>query len=105
MIDESRLESAMNYLASTDIGYAEAKTRMERAEILRKRARSRILLTTQGTVAERSALADTHEDVIAADDEYIEAIKQYETLRARRQRAELVVEVWRSLEASRRRAA
>lgn len=95
----------MNYLASTDIPYAEAKTRMERAEILRKRARSRILLTTQGTVAERAAQADTHADVIAADDEYVEAIKQYETLRARRQRAELVIDVWRSLEASRRRAA
>lgn len=105
MIDLARVESAMNYLAETDLPYADAKANVERTEILRKRARQRVFLTEQGSVAERNAIADTYADVIVADDDYIAAVKRFEELKARRQRAELVIEVWRTLEATRRKAA
>lgn len=104
-IDEARVLKAMDYLAETDSEYAMEKATVERTEILRKRARARVFLTSDGTVAERQAKAETHEDVAASDDEYIAAVKAYEELRARRQRAELLIDVFRTLEASRRKAA
>jgi hypothetical protein len=103
-ITEPRMEAAMHFLAETDDRYADAKTGVERTEILRKRARSRVFLTTDGTVAERQAKAETDASVATADDAYIVALSAFEELRAKRQRAELVIDVWRSLEASRRRA-
>lgn len=104
-IDEERVGKAMRYLAETDLHYAEAKAALESAEILRKRVRARVFLTEDGTVAERQAEAETHTDTEAADDQYVQAIKAFEELKARRQRAELLIDVWRSLEATRRKAA
>ena len=107
MIDAARLESAMNYLAETDLPYADARTAMERADIGRKRARAQAYILAGGTVVEFGLrLALVHRAaVLAADDDYIACVKLYETLRQRRQRAEIVIDVWRSVEASRRRAA
>ena len=98
-----RMESAMNYLAETDLDYANEKAQVERSEILRKRIRSRIFLGASGTVAERQARAEIDSQAEQADDDYCKSIAAFETLRARRQRAELVIDVWRSLEASRRK--
>ena len=104
-IDEERVGKAMRYLAITDLSYAGAKADLEAAEILRKRVRARIFLDSEGTVAERQAEAEVHDDTQAADDAYVTAIRVFEELKARRQRADLLVEVFRTLEASRRKAA
>lgn len=104
-IDEERVGKAMRYLAETDLTYAEAKGALESAEILRKRVRARVFLTAEGTVADRQARAECDHDAETADAAYVEAIKRFEELRARRQRAELLIDVWRSLEATRRKAA
>jgi hypothetical protein len=103
-ITQDKMEAAMTFLAETDSSFATAKTNLERMDILRKRVRQRIFLTEEGSVALREAKADTHEDVIAADDNYIAALLAYEKLKAQRQRAESVKDVWRTIEASRRRA-
>ena len=102
-LDEDRIGKALRYLAETDLNYAEAKAALESAEILRKRVRARVFLVEDGTVAERNAEAETHCDAEAADDQYVQAIKTFEELKARRQRAELLIDVWRSLEATRRK--
>ena len=94
----------MDFLAESDDVYAQEKMELERAEICRKRVRARIFQTADGTVAERQAIAETSPDTIAEDDRYIACIKAFETVRARRQRAELLIEVWRSINASQRRA-
>jgi hypothetical protein len=102
-ITQDRMEAAMHYLAETDQDYAEQKAKLERAEIVRKRTRSRIFLTEAGTVAERQAKAEIHDDVEIADDQYVTCIEVFETLKARRERAQIVIEVWRSLNAARRK--
>lgn len=104
MITQDKMESAMEYLAQTDHDYANEKAQVERSEILRKRIRARIFLTSTGTVAERQAQAEINEEAEQADADYCKTIAAFETLKARRQRAELVIEVWRSLEASRRKS-
>ena len=103
MIDEAQMEKALHHLAGTDDEYARAKMDLERAEILRKRVRAKVFQTGEGTVAERNAAAETSEEVGEADDVYIDAVGKHEALKASRQRAELVIEVWRSLNAARRR--
>ena len=93
----------MNFLAETDDSYAIAKADMLRSEILAKRARARVFVGSEGSVEARKAVAETHSEVTAADDELIRATLEFEGLRAKRQRAEIVIDVWRSLEASRRK--
>ena len=93
----------MEFLADTDLPYATAKADMLRCEILGKRARSRIFIGESGSVEARKAAAEVHSEVISADDALVEATLTYEGLKARRSRAEIVIDVWRSLEASRRK--
>lgn len=103
-IDEDRVGKAMRYLAETDLTYAEAKAALESSEIARKRVRARVFLTSEGTVADRQAQAECDADAQSADGEYVESVRRFEELKARRQRAELLIDVWRSLEATRRKA-
>jgi len=64
-IDEERVGKAMRYLAVTDLSYAGAKADLEAAEIMRKRVRARIFLGADGTVAERQAKAEIHDETQA----------------------------------------
>jgi len=86
-----------------DEAFGEAKGSVERYEILRKRAHQRAFVNAEGTVAERNAEATISDDVEALDDAYIAALIRYETLKAKRQHAELCIEVWRTVESSRRK--
>lgn len=94
----------MEFLADSDEPFAQAKTAVMRQEILCKRIRSRVFGFVEGSVESRKAQAETHQEVVAADDEYIAATLAFETLRARRGRAEIVIDVWRSLNASQRKS-
>lgn len=102
-ITQDRMESAMEYLAETDRDYALEKAELARSEIARKRARAKAFLVADGSVAERQAKAEVAEEVGEADDRYIKAIELFEVLKARRERAEIVIDVWRSLNAARRK--
>ena len=102
-LNESKVGEILNYLARTDEEYAAAKANLESAEILRKRVRQRIWHDADGTAGERAAEAEIHDDTQAADDAYISALRAFEALKAKRQRAELYIDVFRTLEASRRR--
>jgi hypothetical protein len=98
-----RVEAAMMFMAETDEPYAVAVTELESSEIRRKRVRARMFLSSGGTVAERNAEAEVHDETVAADEAYAKALLQKETLKARRQRAELVIELYRTLSANQRR--
>lgn len=104
MIDQSKMEAAMDFLAETDEKFAEAKVQLLHSDILAKRARARIYVTEEGAVELRKAKVEGHPDVIEADTNLCQATLEFETLKARRSRAEIVIDVWRSCEASRRRA-
>ena len=104
-ISQSRMEEAMAFLAETDDDYAAAKTDLLRCEILCKRVRARAYLTADGSSVEaRKAAAEGAQDVLTADDALIAATLAFERLRARRGRAEILIEVWRSVNASRRKS-
>jgi hypothetical protein len=94
----------MGFLTETDIPFAEAKTQLMRCEIICKRVRARVFVTGMGSVENRKAEAEGHGEAIQADDAYIAATLAFESLKARRSRAEIVIDVWRTLEASRRKS-
>ena len=102
-LNEDKIGEVLTYLATTDEKFASAKAQLESTEILRKRVRAKCFLTGEGTVAERQAEAEVSDETQAADDAYISALREFEALKATRQRGDLMIEVWRSLEASRRR--
>lgn len=99
----AKMEAAMVWLAETDEAYAQAKTNLLVSEILCKRVRAKLFTTGAGSVEARKAAAEAHGETMESDDALIKATLAFESLRARRQRAELVIEGARTLEASRRK--
>lgn len=96
-------DEALDFLQDSCESIAQSKADLERSEILRKRTRKRIFIgAPEGPVAQREAFAEVHPDVVAADEEYIEAVTAYESLRAKRELRVIQIDVYRSQEASRR---
>lgn len=105
MVSEQQLEGAMNYLAETDSEGAELKAAVLRTEHMAKVTESLIFSAATGNNEERKASARTHPDSTLAWETHFGAVKNYEVIRARRERAALVIEVYRTESANRRRAA
>ena len=104
MITEADLEEAMLFLAESDEDYAESKAALESSEIVRKRVRARVFLLSDGTVAERTAKAEVHLDTQGADDKYISSLEAHERLKAKRQRADMRCDIWRTISANQRKS-
>lgn len=103
MITDQKIEDALAYLAKTDESAAELKADVERKEFFFKRAKELGFKLAEGTVADRNAIAGTSEEVEKAAEAWFVAIKESETIRAKRQRAALVIEVWRTVQANQRK--
>jgi len=97
------MENALDYRATTDDEYADRKTDVLRLEILCKRVRARAFLEQTGSVESRKAAAEGHSDVIKADMEYVEATAAFERLKASRETADILIDAFRTVEASRRK--
>lgn len=102
-VTQENAEAALHYLAETDVAYAEAKAQVERTTILCKRVRARITHGATGSVEHKKAEAEISLEAGEADDAYIESVREFETLRAKRQRAELTIDVWRSINSAMKR--
>lgn len=100
--DEKQVEKALNYLAESEEAYARAVGRKERVDAELKVARDSAFLGADGTVAERQATAGTCVAYLQALAVVEEAYVDVELLKAKRQRALVTLEVWRSLNSNRR---
>ena len=103
MLSDDRAQKALVYLAETDELCAEAKANAERMEFKAKAIRQAIFLHSEGTVAERTAIAETHQDYAAAMEEYFVAIRQYAHTMNKRDTEKIVMDTWRTICANRRR--
>lgn len=99
---ENDISKALTYLAETDEPYAKAIGRIKGLEHQIKTIKAIGFLEAQGTVGERTAKSESSSQYIAFTRDYEEAVYEKETMAAKRKRAELTVDVWRSLNASRR---
>ena len=105
VISDQRAEQAFEFLRDSTERIGAARGAYERAEIMRKRVRKRAFVGAEGSsVAQREALAEINEDVQQADDQYIEAVVAFETLRAKRDIETIALDVWRTESANRRRS-
>jgi hypothetical protein len=102
VISQQRLEKALVYLAETDEPMAEAKGEILRLENLIKRVNYRLFLSASGSVEARKAEAGKSEETARLEEELVAATVKYEGMRAKRDTERAVIEVWRSLESSRR---
>jgi hypothetical protein len=102
MIDDARMEKALDYLARTDEKCAELRSEVLRTEYLAKLKEAGGFLLAEGTVDERKSTAKVAPEVQSEWDLHFKAVAAYETMRARRERAVLTVEAWRSYSANRR---
>lgn len=100
--DEKQVERALRYLEESEEAYAQAFAKREAKESAAKIARESAFLEAAGSVAERQALAGTSPGTLAALEALEAAYYELEILKAKRQRALLVIEVWRSLNSNRR---
>jgi len=105
MINEQRVQDAIDYLVKTDFECADAKVNAERFKYLGKRRRAIVVLSLKdGTAQVKEATAETASEVIEADDEYFKCLQTYEQMSAKRKTEQLVIEVWRTEQANLRKA-
>ena len=103
-MDDKQVEKALAYLAETDEPHANAKASVKGLEQRKKTIHATALLAVQGTsVAERDAKALTSPEYKKFLDDYEVAVYDEQILYNKRKRAELTVEVWRSMNAAHRR--
>lgn len=103
MIDESMAEKALNYLASTDESSARAKGIVKALEYRLKVVKAAQFLSSSGTMAEKEAQALSSHDYGDLLLQYESAIIDFETISAKRERAVLTIDVWRTESSNRRK--
>jgi hypothetical protein len=101
LIDEDRLEKALKRLAETDAPIAALHADVERTEYRAKAVKDAVFLRSQGSVAERNAIAGTHPEFSAAMENYFSALQAHDRMKNERSREVLVIDVWRSLQSAR----
>ena len=101
LVSDEILEAALKRLAATDDLVAELHTKAERAEFKAKAVKDAIFIRSEGSVAERQALAGTSPDYEAAMEAYFGSLQAHEALRNERARKIIVIDVWRSLNSAR----
>lgn len=99
---EERMSRALAFLAETDAEFADCRVSVLRTEYLMEVAESLAFKLLEGGVEERKKAAKTMPEVQTKFEEHMVAVRHYEFLRARRKRAELIFEMYRSLNANRR---
>lgn len=99
---EDKADKAIQFLAQTDAEYADRRVMLLRTEYLWECAEALAYQHLDGSIEDKKRGAKLAPETKTAHDEYLKAVREYEFLRARRKRAELVFEQFRTLSANRR---
>lgn len=100
---ENEVSRALTYLAETDEKYAVLKGAVRAQEYLLKHHKAVAMMKSpEKSVAARETAAMATESYVEQVRDYEMAIVEYETVAAKRERAQLTIDVWRSLNAARR---
>lgn len=102
-IPDERLDRAMNFLATSDLEFAARKAMVLRTEFMAKHVEALTYKAqTEGGVEDKKMTVRTDLAVLKAWDAHFDAVRDYENLKAQRERQVIVVELWRSVQANRR---
>lgn len=102
-ISDKQVEGALKYLAETDDSYGMLKGKVKGLEYRLKVTESVEFLKAEGTQEARKATARASNEYQVLTAELENTSIDYEVVAAKRKRAELVIEVWRTIQANQRR--
>lgn len=103
LITDEMLEVALEYLATSSEQIAAARANRLRAEFKRKRIRAKLILqSNQPSAVAREAWAEAHELYHEACEEEVKAVEADELSRSERNKAETIIEAWRTENANQR---
>lgn len=103
MISEDRLQKALTYLAETDEPSAKARAYVKGLEQQRKTVKAFAFLSASGTMAEKEAKAYASPEYEEVTQAIENAVADAELYFNKRSTEMLIVEVWRSVNAGRRK--
>jgi hypothetical protein len=102
-ITDEMMEEALVFLSVHSALGAEARAERFKAEHARKRVRANLILTSEEkTVVLKEAWSEQHPRYVEAIDDEAEAIRNDEFYRSERNKAEAIIEAWRSEQANQR---
>lgn len=103
LVTDEMMEEALNYLATSSEIISSARARRLRAEFKRKRVRAKLILeSNQSSAIAREAWAEAHPLYHEACEEEVQAVEADELARAERNKADTIIETYRTEEATRR---
>jgi hypothetical protein len=103
LISDEWIEGALEYLSTCSDKIAAARGQRVRAEFNRKQTRAMLMLRSpESSAAMREAWAESHADYIAACEDEAKAVEADEWHRSQRNKADTVIEAWRTEQASHR---
>ena len=100
---EQDVERALKYLRDTDEPYAQARAHRSAMEHRLKTIKAQAFLEAEGTQGEREQKAYDSPAYREALNDYENSFSDEPVYAAKRKRAELTIEVWRSINAGQRR--
>ena len=101
LINDTRLSAALQKIAQTDEPVATLHVEVERAEFRAKAIKDAIFLRSEGSIAERNAIAGTHVEYSAAMEKYFSALQAHDIMKNERSREIIIIECWRSMSSAR----
>lgn len=101
-LNEQRVERALSTLAQTDLQHADCKVRVLRSEQKVKSTKALVYAALSGSIEDRKQAVELDERVGAAWEAHFQAIQDFELIKARREREYAIIDLWRTLESSRR---
>lgn len=102
MPGEDDVSKALKYLAETDVPYAKVMAHVKAMEYQLKTIKGLSFLEAKGTVADRTAESESCLTYRTWVNDYENSYADMKIMDSRRKRAELTIDVWRSINANRR---
>ena len=103
LVTDQMVEEALNYLSVSSDHIAAARAMRLRAEFKRKRVRAKLILeSNQPSAIMREAWAEAHSLYYEACEDEVKAVEADERARSERNKADTVLEVYRTEEATHR---
>lgn len=102
-VTQERMEAALQYLIDSDFEYAELDGDVKRTENKADLAKQIAFARSEGSnIKEKEAKAEMSEAYQNALDEHTSAYIAFKKVKAKRDTAQVLIDVWRSLNAARR---
>ena len=98
-----KAEKALDYLQQSEQEFAELKAKHQAMDKRRSIVRASCFLDSEGTAAERKEKAENHPDYRQAVNDWQKAMEDFYLVDAKRERANLIIEMYRSVNSAMKR--